>query len=74
MQLPTYNRPITLDDEIQELEREIKLRQRCYPEWASGPSPRLKPEEGAKRIAAIEKTLARLKAEKAKQGVQTTIF
>lgn len=27
--------PITLDDEISELEREIALRQRVYPRWVA---------------------------------------
>jgi uncharacterized small protein (DUF1192 family) len=37
-------------------------------------NPKLKPIEAAKRIAVLEKTLARLKLEKAKGGVQASIF
>lgn len=73
-QLPPYNQKITLDDEIKELERELATRQRVYPEWTSGLNPKLTPELASKRIAILQKAIERLKAEKAKEGVQGSIF
>lgn len=74
-QLPIYRQKITLDDEIEELERELKIRQRVYPEWTAGYTPKLKPEEASKRIAILQSAIDRLKRERAKgAGVQGSIF
>lgn len=72
--LPIYNKPVTLDDEIKALEREIKLRESNYPKWSSGPNAKMKPEEAAFQIAVMKAVLKRLLAIKAKEGVQTSIF
>lgn len=59
-------KPITLDDEIQDLKREIKLREKKYPEWrASVTDPRKVAELLAAhthQLACAYATLARLEA------------
>lgn len=68
-------KPITLDDEIAELDRELKMRLRLYPEWSKGPTPKLKPAVAEHRIASIEATLKRLQTLKAAiSGEQTILF
>lgn len=46
---------ITIDDQIAEVEREIKLREKTYPRWSSGPKPKL-------TKAAADRQLARMRA------------
>jgi hypothetical protein len=45
----------TLDEQIEELERELKLRERVYPRWITKYPPKLTP-------AAAERQLGRLRA------------
>lgn len=76
--LPPYNKEVTIDDKINELEYEVGMRKKHFPEWASGPNKRGKPETYAKRLAIAEAILADYKAIKAviiaSQGTQTTLF
>lgn len=65
---------ITIADEIKELERELAMRRRKYPEWSRGPNPSLKPETANRQIAVMEATLERLKKIQGSAGQQTTIF
>ncbi len=65
---------ITLDDEIRELERELGMRQRCYPDWTKGPAPKLKPELAEHRLACTRATLERLrKLQAVTRGAQQTL-
>lgn len=73
-QLPIYNKHVTLDDKIEELKNELKYRERLLPEWASGPSPKKKPDIASKQIAVMKAILRDYEAQKAKEGVQGLIF
>ena len=44
--------PITIDDEIQELEREIVLRKRVYPRWVA--AGRLTQGKADRQIAVLK--------------------
>lgn len=72
--IPIYNKPVLIADKISELQREIAMREKVFPEWASGPSPRLKPEIASKRIAVLKEILKDYQAILAKQGTQTNLF
>lgn len=74
MNLPLYNKPVTLDDKIQELKNELSYRERLFPEWASGPSPKKKPDVASKQIAVMKAILKDYEQQKAKEGVQGSIF
>ncbi|GAB3783230.1 hypothetical protein GCM10028818_40760 [Spirosoma horti] len=66
---------ITIDDEIKELQRELNVRRRVYPDWSKGPNPKLKPAEAERRISVMERTLERLKTEKGRAvGEQGKLF
>jgi hypothetical protein len=66
---------ITIDDQIRELDRELKVREYKYPEWSAGPNPKIKPDVAAHRIACIKSTLTLLRAEKDRaSGTQSTLF
>lgn len=66
---------ITLADQIKELKRELDTRQRVYPIWSSGPSPKLKPAVAAHRIACIEASIVVLEELNSRQsGQQSTLF
>lgn len=51
--------PITVDDEIQELEREVALRKRVYPRWVA--DNRLTKGKADRQIAVMQSALERLK-------------
>lgn len=54
--------PITIEDEIQELEREVTLRRRVYPRWmAQGKISKVKAD---RQIAVMESIINRLKDSK----------
>lgn len=72
--LPIYVKPVLLSDKIAELERELAMRERLYQEWAFGPSPRIKPDEAAKRIAVLKSILIDYRNMAAKIGEQTVLF
>jgi sugar phosphate isomerase/epimerase len=84
MKLPIYNKPVLTADKIEELKREIAIasvnrRERVFPEWSSGPSPKLKPEVASKRrfadaIAILNEILKDYEAILAKQGIQSQLF
>lgn len=54
--------PITIEDEIAELERETKLRRRVYPRWVF--VGKLTQEKADRQIAIVESVITRLKAQK----------
>lgn len=54
--------PITTEDEIAELEREVKLRRRVYPRWVF--VGKLTQEKADRQIAIVESVITRLKAQK----------
>ena len=74
MKLPTYNKPVLLSDKIQELRRELAMRERVYADWASGPSPKLKPTTASERIAILKEILKDYEAIMAKTGTQSKLF
>lgn len=45
----------TLEEQLEELERELKVRERVYPRWVNADPPKLTP-------AASERQLGRLRA------------
>lgn len=55
--------PITLQEEIAEVEREIALRERLYPHWVT--TKRLRPDIAERQLAAMRAVLARLRGLKA---------
>ena len=68
------SKTISLQDEISELERELKMRRRVYPNWSKGPNAKLTPEQAAHRIACLEATLERLKGQTPPVNQQTSLF
>ena len=50
--------PISLDDEIKEVEREIALRKRVYPHWID--AAKITREKADRQIAVMESVAARL--------------
>ncbi len=72
--IPIYNKPVLLSDKIEELKREISMRERVYPDWASGPNPKLKPEVASKRLIVLKEILKDYEAILAKQGTQSKLF
>lgn len=54
--------PITIEDEIQELEREVALRKRVYPRWTA--DGRLTKVKADRQIAVMESAVERLKGMK----------
>ena len=50
--------PITIDDEIAEVRREIQLRERVYPNWVH--TGRLKQERADRQLEAMRAVMARL--------------
>lgn len=66
---------ITPEVALIELERELGVRERYYPEWSKGPSPKLKPETAEHRIDCIKWAIANLKQQIAgTKGQQQTLF
>ncbi|WP_138994021.1 hypothetical protein [Larkinella sp. C7] len=66
---------VTIDDEIHEIERELKMRRSVYPKWTSGPSPTLKPETAKLQMERMESVLARLiRIRNLSKGEQTKLF
>ena len=59
MSSPSDLFPITSEDEIVDLEREIKLRKRVYPRWVV--AGRFTQEKADRQIALLESLLARVK-------------
>lgn len=53
------SRPITLDDEIAEVIREIELRERNYPKWVD--AGRLRQEHADRRLAVMKSALQTLR-------------
>lgn len=52
--------PITVEDEIQELEREVALRRRVYPRWVF--QGRITQVKADRQIAVMQSAINRLKA------------
>ncbi|GAB3278414.1 hypothetical protein GCM10027347_52800 [Larkinella harenae] len=66
---------ITIDDELKELKRELRMRERLYPGWTKGPSPKIKPDDAKHQLACLESTIARLEKDIAsKRGEQAKLF
>ncbi|MCP1384852.1 hypothetical protein [Runella salmonicolor] len=74
MNLPPYAKPITLDEQIAIVEREVRMRESVYPKWCSGPNPKMKPEEAAFQLEGMRAVLKQLRALKSKEGIQTNLF
>ncbi len=74
MQLSIYNKDILTADKVAELKREIAMRERVYADWASGPSPKLKPAVASERIAVLREILKDYEVIMAKQGTQSKLF
>lgn len=56
--------PITLQDQIAEIEREVVLRERVYPRWiASGKLPQHKADRQLAVMTAVLQTLYELKGD-----------
>lgn len=69
------NKHITPTDALNELERELKVRERVYPDWTKGPNKKLKPEEAEHRIGCIKWLIDHLKQQiAATSGQQQTLF
>lgn len=52
---------VTLDEQIAEVEREIRLREVVYPRWVAAPKPKLSQTQADKqlgRLRAVRATLA----------------
>lgn len=73
-QLPLHPDKITLDDKIKVVKRELSKRKSYYPTVCFGPSAKMKPNEAAFQIAAMEEILKDYEVLKAKEGVQTSLF
>ena len=52
--------PITIEDEIAEVDREIRLRERVYPNWVS--AGRLKQERADRQLELMRAVKQRLEA------------
>lgn len=52
--------PISIEDEIQELEREVSLRKRVYPRWVF--QGRISQAKADRQIAVMQSIINRLKA------------
>lgn len=57
MTLSQQNKP-NLEAQLQELRREISMRQRCYPQWVR--QGRMTAEQSQHRIACLSETLVSL--------------
>jgi hypothetical protein len=64
----------TLDEQIKEMERELQMRERYYPEWIQGPNPRLSPVVAQHRLDCVKATLQALRSLKEKEAKQQSIF
>lgn len=71
--IPDYNKKVTLDDKIEELEYEVKMREKVFPEWGSGPAPKKRPEVLSKRLAVIKAILEDYKRLRVLEGKQSTL-
>lgn len=52
---------VTIDDQIAEVEREIRLREVVYPRWSAGPKPKLSAAQAEKQIARMRAVLVTLR-------------
>ena len=48
---------VSIAEQIEELKRELKVRQRVYPDWAHNKRNGMTPEIAAHRIASVESTI-----------------
>ncbi|WP_028664431.1 hypothetical protein [Runella zeae] len=71
--LSDYNKKVTLDDKIEELEYEVKMREKVFPEWGSGLAPKKKPETLSKRLAVMKAILEDYKRTRNLKGEQSTL-
>ncbi|MCK8492925.1 hypothetical protein M0L20_13740 [Spirosoma sp. RP8] len=70
-------RVITIDEELEELNREFDVRKQEYPDLTRGTKPQLKRDEAARRYKRLESAIRRLerlrsKMTPAEQGVMFT--
>lgn len=63
---------ITIIDEIKEIEREIKVREKIYPHWVL--VHKISKATAEKRINCLKATLDRLKRTERSQGEQKTFL
>lgn len=63
---------MTIEEQIKEVKREIRLRHACYPKWVQ--SGRMKPEQAEHGIAAMEAVLETLVSVAEFQEKQGSLF
>ncbi len=74
-EIPAHNKPITLDDKIAVVKRELGMRKKHYPNWVTGINAKMTPAEAAYQIAGMEEVLKDYETLKLKnEGVQTSLF
>ncbi|GAB3885966.1 hypothetical protein [Spirosoma agri] len=61
-------RELTIDEELEELKRELDERKSAYPALTRGTKPALKREEATRRLTRLESVIKRL--ERLKQTMQ----
>lgn len=54
--------PVTLDEMIEEVEREIRLREKIYPRWVSLANPKLSATQADLQLRRMQAVLEHLKA------------
>lgn len=52
---------VTIDEQIAEVEREIRLREVVYPRWVAAPKPKLSQAQADKQLARMRGVLDTLK-------------
>lgn len=55
---------ITIEQQIEEVERELKIRERVYPRWVNAAKPKMTPaaaERQMERLRAVRASLLQLK-------------
>jgi hypothetical protein len=59
---------------LKELERELRMRERVYPDWCKGPNPKIKPSEAQKRIDCINIAIKHFQSIVEQENAQTKLF
>lgn len=63
---------ITITDEINEIKREIRVREKIYPQWVL--IHKISKATAEKRVNALKATLARLERTQRSEGEQKTLL
>lgn len=59
---------VSIDEQIEEIDRELRIREKVYPRWVDAPNPKLTRKGAARHLArmrAVRDSLLELKALKA---------